>query len=61
MECLYKCFQNILLLLKIKNVEKNYEIIEDKDVIKDEKYWVCFIGNKHPKSQKICKCYWDSI
>ena len=61
MEFLTKCYQNILLLVSNVNKKKEYEIIENEDSIQDKNYWICIIGNKHPQSQKICKCYWESI
>ena len=61
MKCLCKFFQNILLFFNRENKEKDYEVIEDKCLIKEEEYWSCIGGNKHPKSKKICKCYWESI
>ena len=38
-----------------KNQDIEYQTIDIED------YWYCTQGNKHPISQKICRCYWEKI
>ena len=64
LKCFTKIFSNIFC-----NPKKNKSNIDVGKINQDieyqtidiEDYWYCTQGNKHPISQKICRCYWEKI
>ena len=64
LKCFNQTFENIFcnpkqnksnIEMENKNSDIDYQIIDIED------YWYCTQGNKHPISQKICRCYWEKI
>ena len=63
-KCFNEIFENIFcnpkqnksnIEMENINPDINYQTIDIED------YWHCSQGNKHPRSQEVCRCYWEKI
>ena len=65
---IFKCFTGMFenIFCKSKTNKSNIDMENiNRDIeyqkVDIEDYWYCSQGNKHPKTQEICRCYWEKI